>query len=123
MNTAFDLKESYSGDWLFYDFVQDCTHHVRQPNGESDQSYPAHVVFDNEIAGEFQQIAQGLMLSDDTQLARLWRDSVEHPAPVVNDLLEVVVDDEPRFHTIDRIEHDRMGRYLIATTLIREDVE
>jgi hypothetical protein len=123
VNTAFDLRESYSGDWLFYDFAQDCTHHVRKPNGESDESYPAHVVFDNEIAGEFQQLAVGLILSDSPQLAYLWRDDVDHPAPKVNDMLEIVVNDVPQFHTIDRLEHDRMGKYVIATTLVREDVE
>lgn len=117
------LENIHANDWQWIPGVIDTTHHVRHPNGESDQSYPAHVVFDNEIAGEFQQIAQGLVLSDDTQLAYLWRDDVEHPAPKINDLLEIVFDDEPQFHTINRLEHDRMGKYIIATTLIREDVE
>jgi hypothetical protein len=117
------LENIHATDYQYIPGVVDCEHHVRIPNGEASQSYPAHVLFDNTIARDFQQIAVGLVLSPTDQLAYLWRDDTDHPAPKVNDLIALTPEgQDPENHAILRIETVRLGKFVIATQQVREDV-
>jgi hypothetical protein len=119
------LENIHANDYQWIPGVIDCQHHVRRPNGEEDQSHPAHVLFDNSIAEQFTQVAVGLILSTTNQLAYFWRDNSELPAPRVNDLITYTPEgsQEPEHHAILRVETVRLGKFVIATQQVREDVE
>lgn len=123
MNTAFDPLNSYTEDWLFYDFVVDAQLHIRLQNGESTQSYPCHVLRENQANGDYRQIAEGLNTNPDAARWIYWRDKVEHPAPATDAVIEIVIgENEIQSWLIQSVVEDRLGKWVMETVRVREDV-